>query len=86
MGVECITAVGISVGIAVDSGVAVGIKAARVCSTDILTHICVASIPISGVGAACGFGEQEAIKEILMKRIKTLLFKIITSPNGLKTI
>ena len=82
MGVKRMIGVGTSVGVAVSSGVAVGIKAAKVCSTDSLTHIWVASIPISGVGAACVFGAQEANNKRLKEIRIIFLFKIITSPNG----
>ena len=70
------------VGVAVGSGVAVGINAARVCSTEIWTHICVASIPISGVGAACGFGAQADIKKRNAMILKYFRFTMSPSPSA----
>lgn len=86
MGVERITGVGMSVGVAVGSGVAVGTKAAKVCSTENFTHIWVASMPISGVGAACGLGAQDAANIIIENRIKIFLTKIFYSPNNFEIV
>jgi len=55
--------------------VAVGTSAAIVCSTESLTHIWVASKPISGVGAACGLGAQDVIKNMIKNKKKSLLPK-----------
>jgi len=44
-----------------------------------LTHIWVASIPISGVGATCGLGAQEVIKTMIKERINELLLKYFSS-------
>ena len=79
MGVERIMGVGSGVGVAVGSGVAVGTSAAMVCSTESLTHIWVASMPISGVGAACGLGAQEVINIMIKNNKKSFLPKIIIS-------
>jgi len=68
MGVERSMGVGVGVGVAAGSGVAVGTSAAMVCSTDSLTHIWVASIPISGVGAACGLGAQDVINKMIKNK------------------
>ena len=57
-------------GVAVDSGVGVGTSAAMVCSTESLTHIWVASMPMSGVGAACGLGAQEVINIVIKNKKK----------------
>ena len=86
MGVERISGVGMSVGVAVGSVVAVGTKAAKVCSTENFTHIWVASMPISGVGAACGLGAQDAANIIIENRIKIFLTKIFYSPNNFEII
>ena len=79
MGVDRIKGVGTAVEVAVGSNVAVGTSATRVCSTESLTHIWVASMPISGVGAACGLGEQEVIRTMIKEKILGLLTKIFSS-------
>ena len=80
MGVDRSMGVGSGVGVAVGSVVAVGTRAAIVCSTESFTHIWVASMPISGVGAACGLGAQE-VNNIMIKKIKKSVLPKLLFPS-----